>query len=137
MKIEEFANLDEYRESCNALQCIKGIKTYTALSIIIEVGDFTRFKKAKQLSAYLGLIPSEYSSGDLRNRIGITKTGNMLVRKLLVEAAQCQARGNPNIKSKELSRRQAKCTSNIVEEADKINLHLKQKFNRMFNRGMS
>lgn len=137
LKIEEFANLDQYREACNALQCIKGIKTYTALTLIIEIGDFSRFKKAKQLSAYLGLIPGEFSSGDKTNRIRITKTGNRLVRKLLIEAAQCQARGNPTNKSKDLCRRQSKCPSNVVEEADNINLHLKQKFNRMFARGMS
>lgn len=136
-KIEEIANFDKYRNACNALQCIKGIKTYTALTLIIEIGDFSRFNKAKQLSAYLGLIPGEFSSGDKTNRIRITKTGNQLVRKLLIEAAQCQARGNPMSKSKELCRRQAKCPSNVVEEADNINLHLKQKFNRMFNRGLS
>jgi transposase len=55
--------------------------------IVAEIGDFRRFKNAKQLMTFLGLVPSEYSTGDHIKRGGITKTGNRFARKTLVESA--------------------------------------------------
>ena len=65
----------------------RGIATLTALGLIAEIGDFARFSHPRELASWLGITPSEYSSGDQRHRGHITKTGNRHARRLLVEAA--------------------------------------------------
>jgi len=70
-----------------ALQTMRGIATLTAISLVAEIGDFQRFGSARQLMGYLGLVPSEQSSGDKTSRGSITKTGNAHARKLLTESA--------------------------------------------------
>ena len=72
----------------NALQALRGVSLLVAATTIAELGDLTRFENPKKLMAFLGLIPSEHSSGERKKRGGITKTGNGHVRKVLVEAAQ-------------------------------------------------
>ena len=59
----------------------------TAATVIAELGDITRFENPRQLMAYLGLVPSEHSSGGTRRQGGITKAGNGTVRRMLIEAA--------------------------------------------------
>jgi transposase len=68
------------------LQCLRGISTLTAFALAVEIGDWDRFTGAS-IGAYLGLVPSEYSSGASRVQGPITKTGNTHARRLLVEAA--------------------------------------------------
>jgi len=68
------------------LWCLRGISTLTAFSLAVEIGDWDRFTGAS-IGAYLGLVPSEHSSGASRSQGGITKTGNSHARRLLVEAA--------------------------------------------------
>jgi transposase len=68
------------------LSCLRGISTLTAFSLAVEIGDWDRFTGAG-IGAYLGLVPSEHSSGARRSQGSITKTGNAHVRRLLVEAA--------------------------------------------------
>ena len=69
------------------LQALKGIATIIAVTVVAEIGDFSRFDHPKQMMAYLGLIPGEYSSGHTTRSKGITKVGNKEVRRLLYEAA--------------------------------------------------
>jgi len=69
------------------LQAFRGVDVVTAAALAAEVGDFTRFSKASQFMAFVGLVPSEHSSGGSRRVGRITKTGNQHVRRLLVEAA--------------------------------------------------
>lgn len=76
----------------SALSCLRGISTVTAFSIAVEVGDFTRFPTARAFMSYLGLVPSESSSGESVSRGKITRTGNGHVRTLLVESAWHHAR---------------------------------------------
>ena len=76
----------------SALSCLRGISTVTAFSIAVEVGDFTRFPTARAFMSYLGLAPSESSSGESVSRGKITRTGNGHVRTLLVESAWHHAR---------------------------------------------
>lgn len=71
----------------NALRCLKGIETMTAFALVVEVGVFSRFDTAKAFCSYLGLAPSERSSGARRANGPITKCGNVQCRRLLVEAA--------------------------------------------------
>lgn len=86
-RIEELAQEKEYRENVNKLKCFIGIKTHTALSFVVETGDFKRFKKANNYASFLGLVPGEMSSGEKQCRTKITKAGNSHLRTLLIEAA--------------------------------------------------
>jgi len=70
-----------------AFQALRGFDWQSAAIMVAEIGDFRRFPTAGHLMAYVGLVPSEYSSGDRRRRGTITKTGNAMVRRVLVEAA--------------------------------------------------
>jgi transposase len=69
------------------LRCLRGIDTLTAVGLVAEIGDITAFAHPKQLASYLGLVPSEHSSGDRRSQGSITKAGSSHARRLLVEAA--------------------------------------------------
>ena len=69
------------------LMALRGVSLLTATTIVAEIGDLRRFATAPQLMAYLGVVPSEHSSGGTKSRGGITKTGNGHVRRVLVEAA--------------------------------------------------
>jgi transposase len=70
-----------------ALQALRGIRLVTAATLVAEIGDITRFTNPRQLMAYLGLVPSEHSSGSTRRQGGITKAGNGAARRMLIEAA--------------------------------------------------
>jgi transposase len=70
-----------------ALQALRGVSVITAVELVAELGDLTRFGHPRELMAYLGLVPSEYSSGPSVRRGGITKAGTPHVRRLLAEAA--------------------------------------------------
>jgi transposase len=70
-----------------ALRALRGIDTVCAIGLVTEIGDIGRFATARQLMAYLGLVPSEHSSGNSIRRGSITKTGNAHARRLLTEAA--------------------------------------------------
>jgi transposase len=71
----------------SALQTMRGMALVNAATLIAELGDLSRFANPRQLMAYLGLVPSEHSSGASVKRGGITKTGNGAARRLLIEAA--------------------------------------------------
>jgi transposase len=81
-----------------ALQAIRGIGFLSAVTIAAEAGDLRRFATARQFMAYVGLVPSEWSSGPSRHRGRITKTGNRLIRHVLGQAAH-NARYRPNVSS--------------------------------------
>ena len=85
--LADIAASDPYRERVGWLRCFRGIDTLTAMLILAELHDFRRFASAPALMAYLGLVPGEHSSGDTHRRGRITRAGNVLVRRLLVEAA--------------------------------------------------
>ncbi|MBQ1855381.1 MAG: IS110 family transposase [Anaerovibrio sp.] len=130
-RIEELASRDEYKESVKKLCCFIGVRTHTALSVLVEVGDFKRFPSAEKFAGYLGLVPGEDSSGDNTTRLGITKAGNRHVRVLLTEAAQCYTRGNIGHKSKALKARQSGNTPMVIAYADKANERLRRRFYKM------
>lgn len=85
-------------EMVTALQAIRGIGFLSAVTIAAEAGDLRRFPTARQFMAYVGLVPSEWSSGPSRHRGRITKTGNRLIRHVLGQAAH-NARYRPNVSS--------------------------------------
>jgi transposase len=86
-KLEELSQKDPYREPVGWLRCFRGIDTVIAMMIVAELHDFRRFHSARELMSYLGLVPSEDSSGERTQRGSITKAGNKHVRRVLVEAA--------------------------------------------------
>ena len=83
-----------------AVQAMRGVAFIVAVTVVAEVGDFHRFDNPRQLMAYLGLTPSEHSSGNSVRRGGITKAGSGLARRALIEGAwsyRMQARVSPKL----------------------------------------
>lgn len=130
-RIEELASGERYREKVKNMGCFLGIKTHTALSMIVEIGDFDRFEKAPKFAGFLGLVPSEDSSSEDINRYSITKAGNSHLRRLLVEAAQSYTRGAIGHKSIALRQRQQGCSAEVIAYADKANERLRRRFYKM------
>jgi transposase len=87
-QIEQIAASPIYAPSVKKLRAFKGIGTLTAMLLIAEVTDFRRFATPRALMAFLGLIPSENSSGDKQGGASITKAGNLRCRKQLIESVQ-------------------------------------------------
>jgi transposase len=85
-----------WRSQVGVLRCLRGIDTLSAVGLCAEVGDFTRFGRAEQLMSYVGLVPSENTTGQQRRLGSITKTGSAHARRLLVEAAW-HYRPRPNL----------------------------------------
>lgn len=85
--LEQVATSPRWAETVRALTAFRGISTRTALGLIAEIGDFARFSSPRELYAWIGIVPTEYSSGEQRHRGHITKAGNQHARRLLVEAA--------------------------------------------------
>ena len=75
------------RPVVEALMSLRGIDLVAAMTLVAEIGDFHRFARPRELMGFLGLVPSEYSSGTTRRQGAITKTGNSHARRVLVEAA--------------------------------------------------
>lgn len=130
-RIKELAQDETYQKDVKKLSCFLGIETQTALSTIVETGDFKRFATAEKYASYLGLTPGEDSSGDSQKRLGITKAGNTHLRRLLVEAAQSYTRGTIGHKSKALKQRQAGNPADVIAYADKANERLRRRYYRM------
>ena len=116
-----------------ALQSLRGVALITATSLVAEIGSFKRFPNAKQFMGYVGLIPSESSSGETRKQGRITKTGNRHVRRLLIEAAWSY-RHQPAVKG-ELKKRQNGQPANILAISWKAQHRLHNKYFRLLARG--
>jgi transposase len=86
-ELEQIATSERWGGHVAILTRFRGISTLTALGLISEIGDFARFSHPRELASWLGITPSEYSSGDQQHRGHITKAGNRHARRLLVEAA--------------------------------------------------
>jgi len=125
-QIEKIAEEEPYQTLVGYLRCFRGIDTYTAMVILSELYDFSRFQSPRELMSYLGLVPSEHSSGDRVVRGKITKTGNKYVRKVLVEVAQ-NNRGKPRT-SKALMKRRKGQPPKIIAIADKAQHRLHKRY---------
>jgi transposase len=86
-EIGEIAKTPVYRDKVEALCAYRGIGVLTAMILLTEVVSFNRFSDPRQLMAYLGLVPNEYSSGGKRTQGSITKCGNRRVRRALIETS--------------------------------------------------
>ena len=85
--LREQAGTWRFAPVVSALTSLKGIDFVAAVTLVAELGDLSRFAHPKELMSYLGLVPSEYSSGESRVQGAITKTGNAHVRRVMVESA--------------------------------------------------
>ena len=85
--VEAEARKPRWRRRVDSLRCLKGVDTATAADLVFEAGEFSRFRNARSFAAWVGLTPSEHSSGESDRRGAITKAGNKHLRKALVEAA--------------------------------------------------
>ena len=132
VKIEEISAEKQYAEKVSKLKCFKGVDTLTALTFVSEIGDFRRFRKAHEFMAYLGLVPSEYSSGEKRKQGGITKAGNSRLRKLLIESSWHYRSYAP---SKRLTMRRKGQQTAVIAYADKAGKRLSRKYMRMIHNG--
>jgi transposase len=101
--------------------------------MVVEIGDLRRFENPRQLMAYLGLVPSENSSGQTTKRGGITKTGNGHARRALIEAAQ--AYGFPARVNRELRKRREGLPREIKEISWKAQVRLCGRFRKLTARG--
>lgn len=125
--------LDELRPRITRLRCFRGIDDLTALTIAAELGDARRFATAPRVMAYVGLVPSEHSSGPRRTRGGITKTGNAHLRRILVEAAWPYRR-RPFV-GRVLHRRQAGAPRAGIAHAWTAQQRLWRRYQRLVARG--
>jgi transposase len=131
--LRETAEQEPWRELVARLRCLRGIDTLSALGLVAEIGDFDRFPSAQEFMSFVGLVPSERSSGEQRRQGSITKTGNAHVRRLLVEAAW-HARRRPKV-GYELARRQRGQDPLTVERAWRCQQRLHSRWLRMAGRG--
>lgn len=116
-----------------ALQALRGVQLVIAATLVAEIGDIGRFDHPRQLMAYLGLVPSEYSSGASIHRGAITKCGNSHARRMLTEAAwsyRLPARVTPII-----ARRQDGLSSQVREIAWKAQVRLCARYRQLRARG--
>jgi transposase len=134
-KLEEVAEGERYKEVVRKLRAFRGIDYLTALSLVCEAGDFKRFPSAQAFMSYIGLVPSEHSSGKKRKQGGITKAGNGHLRKLLTESSWHYAR--PNKVGKRLEQRRAGTDEQTIRYADKAMKRLHEKYTRMVFKGKS
>jgi len=127
--LTETAQTDPYREPVAWLRCFRGIDTLTAIVILAELHDFRRFQSPRAFMAYLGLVPGEDSSGEKHRRGRITRTGNTLVRRLLVETAwHYQHRPTVGIA---LTRRRKGQPGRVIAIADKAQQRLCRRFRKL------
>lgn len=118
-----------YREPVAYLRCFRGIDTITAMTVVAELHDFMRFNSPRQLMSYLGLVPSEYSTGDHQSRGSITKAGNSHVRRVLVEAAW-HYRHRPGVGAALRKRREGQ-PEWVIRIADKAQQRLCRRYQRL------
>lgn len=118
-----------WRPVVQALQALRGVSSIHAVRIVAELGDLSRFESPRKLMAYLGLTPSEDSSGRRRRQGGITKAGNSSARRALVEAAWAYA--HPARVSWVIARRHTGLARQITDLAWKAQLRLCARFRRL------
>ncbi len=136
-QIKQMAENSEIKNDVEKLICFTGIDYLTAVSIVAEVGDFSRFSNAKAFSNYIGLCPGENSSGLRVRHTAITKAGNSRVRQLLIESAKSIKYGRLCFaKSKRLIQRQEGKSPLVIQYADMAIARIRHKMLSMERKGL-
>lgn len=112
---------------------MRGVQLLTAVILAAEIGDFRRFATAKAFMAYVGLVPSEYSSGESQHRGRITRTGNRHVRTTLIESAW-NNRFRPQVRC-EIQKRQVGVAPGVCAIAFKAQHRLHSRYQKLTGRG--
>jgi transposase len=135
VRIKEFSQQDTYREAVGWLRCFRGIDTLSAMTWLTELQDLKRFPHPRALSSYLGLVPSEHSSGERTARGHITKTGNRHVRRILVQIVW-HYQYPPNV-GPALRQRRLEQPAWVLSHADRAMSRLRRRFLTLTARGKS
>jgi transposase len=115
------------------LRALRGVDLIVAMTVMCELGDLTRFDSPAQLMAYVGLVPSEHSTGRSRRQGAITRTGNAHVRRVLAQSAWCY--NHPARKTTALQRKAEQTSPAVQEIAWKAQKRLCHRFHSMTARG--
>jgi transposase len=134
-KLVALSEKEPYREPVGWLRCFRGIDTLTAMTLVAELHDFRRFESPRTLMSFLGLVPSENSTGEKHRRGAITKAGNTHARHVLIEASW-HYRHRPGV-SKELRKRREGQPGWVIALADRAQLRLHKKFWKLALHGKS
>jgi transposase len=132
-QIRNLAEQSRLNKLIKAFESMRGISLVIASTLASELGDFSRFEHPEEIMAYLGLIPSEFSSGEKQHKGSITKTGNGHVRRVLIESAWCyrfQAR-----RTAHLQRRAEKTSEEVQAIAWKAQKRLCGRYQHLLDRG--
>jgi transposase len=132
-QMESAAGASVFWPVIEGLMALRGVNLLTATTIVAEIGDLKRFASAPQLMAYLGVVPSEHSSGGTKSRGGITKTGNGHVRRVLVEAAWTYR--HPARKTAILQRRAERTSDQVQDIAWSAQKRLCARYKRLEGKG--
>lgn len=132
-QIRQLSEAWRLRPVVEALQALRGVSLIVAATTVAELGDLSRFDHPRQLMAYLGLVPSEHSSGESTKRGGITKAGNSHARRMLVEAAWSYR--FPARVSRRLRDRQESLPQSVWEIAWKAQVRLCARYQRLIAKG--
>jgi transposase len=132
-QIEAIAQQAPYRTPVGWLRCFRGFDTLGALTVLIEIGDFPRFGHPRGLMAYLGLVPSEASTGEEARRGSITKAGNTHARRVLVEAAWHYR--HPPCLGKALTRRSQGQPPEVLAQAWRAQQRLHRRYRHLVGHG--
>lgn len=131
-EVESLAQDKKYRTAVGYLKCLKGVNTLTAMTLLTESGDFSRFKNARSYMRYTGMVSWEDSSGSRVYRGGIVKAGNAHLRRVLVQGAwtyRLRSLGSPT-----LAKRRKGYPPEVIHLARKADERLHLKFQRMISR---
>jgi transposase len=132
-RLEELAVSHEQAPLIQAFACLHGVGVVTAITLVAELGDLSRFPSARALMGYVGLGPREHSSGGRVRRGGISKRGNSHARRVVVEAAW-HYRHAPGV-GPALQRRRRNQPAGVVTIADKAHARLHRRYRKLLGRG--
>lgn len=132
-ELAQAAEREPYKAVVGRLRCLRGIDTLSAIALIAEICDFKRFEHPRELMSFLGLVPSERSSGGKQRRGSITKTGNGHARRVLVEASWHYR--HPPRRSATIKARWKDQPQTIIDHAWKAQERLHRRHVRLTSRG--
>jgi len=132
-ELEEQAQESKQAPLIAALQALRGVSVVTAMTVVAETGDLTRFPSARQVMAYAGVVPREHSSGSSQRRGPITKSGNAHLRHVVVESSW-HYRQPPRVGAV-LKKRQAGQSEAVKAMAWEAQCRLNRKYRRLTSRG--
>ena len=137
-RLEDIAQDKSIKDGVDKLVCFCGIDTVSAVTIVSKVGDFNRFSKPYHFSNYIGLTCGERSSGQKENHLGITKSGDIELRRIITESAKSIKRTNlQSGKSRRLLERQKEKDPRVIAYADRCRLRLRKRITYLENKGKS